>query len=188
MNDETARVDPAVQPHAGQRSMRRARWLVVLVLVSAPAAVHAQHARPAEAAPPLGAVQKTAPAPALPIELAGGVVGSAVGFGAVVLLSERRQCGDDLSCILGNAAAAVAAGTMGAAVGTYLAGRAADTRPSFIGGATGAVVGAVAAIGLDHLVTEELRIGLSRGGHVALFALTQGTLSAVGSRIGARLR
>ena len=123
-------------------------------------------------------------AAALGIETVGGVLGSAIGFGTVALIRGRDPCGEHLSCTLRSAAAALAAGTVGAAGGTYLAGRLAGTEPSGVGAAIGAVAGAGAIVGLDHVLSGDV----SQAGRYAAFALAQGVLSAAGSRIGALLR
>ena len=41
---------------------------------------------------------------------------------------------------------------------------------------------------LDHLVSEELGVNLIRGMRVTLFAVTQGAITAAGSRVAASLR
>jgi hypothetical protein len=133
--------------------------------------------------------QTPPPAAAFLTEAAGASVGSAIGFGTVLLLSTRGNgCGDDLSCTLGNVAAAVTLGTAGAAAGSYIAGSMRGTRPSLTGAVLGAVAGAAAAIGVNHLVTEEASKELSDAGTVALFAVTQGLVTALGSRIAAAVR
>jgi hypothetical protein len=122
------------------------------------------------------------------VEAAGGIAGSAVGFGTVVLLAADDDCGEDLRCILGNAALAVTAATVGAAVGTYGTGRVFDTQPSGAGAIIGALAGAVAAVGLDHLLREEAGLDMGEGATIVTFAVTQGALTALLSRAGAALR
>jgi hypothetical protein len=122
------------------------------------------------------------PAQAFAIEAAGGIAGSLLGFG-LVLLGED-DCGvEDLGCHLENAFFGIALGTLGSAAGTYLAGRAFDTRPSGAGATLGAVVGAAAGIGTWHLFTEELDLVNRTEAAVAVYAATQGVMAALGSRL-----
>jgi hypothetical protein len=127
-------------------------------------------------------------AAAFGIEAAGGIAGSAVGFGTVALLTADDACGDDLTCILGNAALALSAATVGAALGTYASGRAFDTRPSGAGAIVGALIGVVAGVGMEHLLREEVGLNMSDRASVATLAVTQGALTALASRAGAALR
>lgn len=129
----------------------------------------------------------TGGASAFAVEAIGGIAGAALGFGSVMVMSEPGACGEDLTCTLNNAASAVLLSTAGAAVGTYASGRIFDTEPSGWGSAAGALVGAAAAIGLDHVLAEANVIS-GNAAHLAVFALTQGTLAALGSRLGASLR
>jgi hypothetical protein len=122
------------------------------------------------------------PAQAFTIEAAGGIAGSLLGFG-LVLLSED-DCGvEDLGCHLEDAFLAIALGTLGSAAGTYAAGRAFDTRPSGPGATLGAVVGAAAGLGTWHLFTEELDFVNRTEAAVVVYALTQGVMAALGSRL-----
>lgn len=158
---------------------RGARWLVAAVLSATVAA-------PGGAQAPTNAgLRGTA---AFGVEAAGGIAGSAIGFGTVVLLAADDACQEDLRCILGNAALALTAATVGAAVGTYAAGTAFDTRPSGAGAIIGALIGAAAGVGADHLLREEAGLDLGEGVTVAAFAVTQGVLTALASRAGAALR
>jgi len=117
------------------------------------------------------------------IESAGGTAGSALGFGLIYLLG--RDCDvEDLGCNLQNAFGAVAVGTAASAAGAYLAGRLGNTRPSGWGATVGSIAGAGGAIGLWHLLTEELDVVNDQGAVVVTYALTQGLMTALGSRIG----
>lgn len=116
---------------------------------------------------------------AFAIEAAGGILGAAVGYS--VGLGGSDDCGENLSCALGNAATALVLGTVGAAGGAYGAGRIFGTEPNGWGAIVGSVVGAAAVVGLDHIEifphTDRARI--------IFFSLTHGTITAVGSRLGA---
>lgn len=125
------------------------------------------------------------PAAALGIEALGGTGGSAIGFHMVRLLSDRIACGENLSCTLGNAATALLLGSVGAAAVSYASGRIAGTEPSGAGAVIGAVVGAAAVVGVDHVLSN---INTSDRHRYVAFAVTQGLLTAIGSRIGALLR
>jgi phosphate/sulfate permease len=156
-------------------------------LLAGPATVRAQPVlRRSEA--PFSAVQLAVhsgtrtPAQAFAIEAAGGVAGSLIGFG-VVLLGDDDCDVEDLGCHLERAFLGIALGTLGSAAGTYLAGRAFDTRPSGAGATLGAVVGAAAGIGAWHLFTEELDLVNRTEAAVVVYALTQGVMAALGSRL-----
>ncbi|MGH7680193.1 MAG: hypothetical protein ACRENU_17110 [Gemmatimonadaceae bacterium] len=126
---------------------------------------------------------------AFAIEATGGVAGSAIGFGAVVLATQECESDFDLvSCISGPATAALALSTVGAAAGTILVGQANRTEPSLTGAIVGALVGAVAAVGADHLIREELDFNVRRGGTMAIVTVTQGLVTAATSRVFLALR
>lgn len=90
---------------------------------------------------------------------------------------------EDLGCNLENVFSAIAVGTLGSAVGADVLGSAARTRPSRIGVVLGSVVGAAAGVGLWHLLTEELNAINNTGAAMASFAIAQGTVTALGSRV-----
>lgn len=126
---------------------------------------------------------------ALAIETLGGTLGSAAGFGLGVLISRVDEChSDDLQCTLEKVGIALGLSGAGAGAGSFLAGRIGATEPSGWGALIGGFVAIPAGIGVVHLISEELE--LSRGDFVlaASYTLTQGLLSAIGSRIGAALR
>jgi hypothetical protein len=141
------------------------------------------------AAPAASQSTRTEGMKAFAIEAAGGILGSAAGFGIVMLsVSECEQDDDIVACAIGPAAAALAASTALSSVGTVLAGRANRTSPSVPGAIVGALIGAVAAVGTDHLVREEMNINTSRAGTLVVVAVTQGLLTAATSRLFASLR
>jgi hypothetical protein len=131
---------------------------------------------------PMMATSASAGTRAFLIEAAGGTAGSLLGFGAVYLLADDCNV-EDLSCNLENAFSAIAAGTVGSAIGAYVLGRAADTQPSGIGVTIGSIAGAAAGIGLWHLFTEELNVINDTGPAMVSYALAQGVVTALGSRI-----
>lgn len=122
------------------------------------------------------------------IEAAGAVGGSLVGVGLGILIAQPDDCGDDLSCTLNDAALVGLSSALGAAGGDFLVGRLAGTDPDLLGAALGAVVGAVAGAGLLKLL-EEAGTGASEGATAVIsFSVTQGVLTAAGSRMLAAIR
>ena len=173
-------------------SLRRSSglWLrfATLVLLVAPVAGAAQMAS-ASFNERMGFAAAAAPGQArgskgrsFAIEAAGGTLGSLLGFGAVYVAGNECE-GEDLVCNLRSAFTAVVLGTVGSATGAYLAGRAFDTEPSALGATLGAVAGAAGAIGVVHLLTEELNAINGRGVELASYVVTQGLITALGSRI-----
>ncbi|HEX6134784.1 MAG TPA: hypothetical protein VFZ24_12525 [Longimicrobiales bacterium] len=128
-------------------------------------------------------VRERAPLAAFGIESLGGIAGSAAGFGAVALLA--GDCAAELTCALGTATTAVLMGTAVSAGGAYLFGRLAGTEPNGPGAIIGALAGAAAVIGVDHVLSN---VNTSDSGRRVAYALSQGLLTAAGSRIGALLR
>jgi hypothetical protein len=124
-------------------------------------------------------------ASALAVEALGGTVGSLAGVGAGLLLTRAvNECeSEDLVCNLRRAATTGVASVVGATVGTYVAGRAADTEPSIVGSLLGAVAGAAAGVGVVHLLTEETNVARNNATLVVAFSVTQGIVTAIGSRI-----
>ena len=126
---------------------------------------------------------------AFAIEAAGGTVGSVAGFGLGVLITNPENCSsDDLACTLEKVGAALAISAGGAALGTIWVGRAANTRPSALGAFVGGALGIVAGVGVVHLISEEL--DLSRENVVLWvgYTVTQGLVTALGSRLVRALR
>jgi hypothetical protein len=158
---------------------KRVVGLVVLLLTASPTVVLSQRTAPAA----------VTGASAFAAEAVGGAAGSALGVVVGLAIADPDDCAveDDVVCPLKRLSVAGLMGVLGATMGTVVAGRAARTNPSLIGAFLGAVVGAAAGIGLDHLVTEEMGQSLGDVGAIALFSLTQGVLAAAGSRIGSRL-
>ncbi|MGD8278806.1 MAG: hypothetical protein PVH00_12295 [Gemmatimonadota bacterium] len=164
---------------------RLAAFLVGLFVI-APGA-HAQSLGSAGGARPDGTGHDTPGAFA--IEAAGGAIGSAVGFGLGVLMANADTCdNEDLRCILEDVAVALGGGTIGAGLGAWAAGKLASTRPSGIGAALGSLAGAVAGLGVVHVLTEELDADLSDAAQLTSFVITQGMVTALGSRLIAALR
>ena len=128
-------------------------------------------------------VRERAPLAAFAIESLAGIAGSAAGFGAVVHFA--GDCADELSCALGTAAAAVLMGTAVSAGGTYLVGRLAGTEPNGAGAIIGALAGAAAVVGVDHVLSN---VNTTDSRRRVAYALSQGLITAAGSRIGALLR
>ncbi|HEX6252021.1 MAG TPA: hypothetical protein VFZ56_11360 [Gemmatimonadaceae bacterium] len=124
---------------------------------------------------------------AFAIEAAGATAGSLLGFGVVYLA--RDSCGvEDLGCTIRKAGLGIGLSTVGAAAGGYFAGRAGGTNPSGWGSALGAVAGAAAGVGAWHLFTEELDVANSPAAAIAVYAVTQGLLTAAVSRLASRSR
>jgi hypothetical protein len=154
--------------HRGERIVRLALILVVL------------YAAPASAQRSGGS--------AWAIEAAGGTLGSAAGFGLGLAIFDDDDCGDDLACIFSDVAGVLFSAFTGAALGTWLLGRTADTEPSLGGAVVGSLAGAVAGLGVVKLL-DEADPDLDEGAAAVIgLALSQGVLSALGSRIGAALR
>lgn len=157
--------------------------LFVVVLTLVPQAAGAQRAYSVLQAAP----EKTGGA-AFVVEALGATAGSLAGF-SLIYLTNKDDCDpEDLECTLETGALALATSTVGAAVGNILAGNAAHTRPSGWGAAIGAIAGSVAGIGTWHLFTEEINVSDSAAFAIAVYAVTQGIVTALGSRIGAALR
>lgn len=160
---------------------RAARAAAIALLLAASPAASQQIAR-FDAA--LAQPQETDRTRAFGVELLGGSVGSLAGFGLGVLAGSPGDCdSEDLECILGRVGLAIAGSTVGAAAGAYLAGRAGDTDPSALGASAGAIAGALAGIGVIHLLEEELNVTTNAAALVVSYALTQGLLTAAGSRL-----
>ena len=124
---------------------------------------------------------------AFAIEAAGATAGSLLGFGVVYLA--RDSCGvEDLGCTIKRAGLGIGLSTVGAAAGNHIAGRLGETNPSGWGAVLGAVVGAAAGVGAWHLFTEELDVANNPAAAIAVYAVTQGLITAAGSRLASRSR
>ena len=123
------------------------------------------------------------------IEWGGGAVGSAVGGGIGLLIVSESDCpSEELACSFEKAGIALAASALGSGTGAWLAGRIGDTEPSGLGAAIGALLGVPAGIGVVHLLSEDTEWVRSDALLFVSYALTQGIVSAIGSRIVASLR
>ena len=126
---------------------------------------------------------------AFAIEAAGGTVGSLAGVAVGLAAARIDSCdSEDLACILSGLSVGGLGGVVGATLGTVVAGRRFDTRPSTAGAIVGSLVGVAAGLGVVHLITEEASTRLGRVGGVLVFSTTQGLVTALGSRIGASIR
>ncbi len=131
---------------------------------------------------PLHAQQQRSELASFLIEAAGASAGSLAGF--TITAAVLKDCGvDDLACDIGHVALATGVATAGAASGAIVVGRWADTGPSTGGAILGALLGAAAGIGAWHFVKEEVNVGTSDTGSRVIFAVTQGLVTALGSRL-----
>src|SRR5688500_15980673 len=134
------------------------------------------------AASPLHAQQKPSSLGSFLIEAAGASVGSFSGF--TIAAAALEDCGvDDLECDITHVAAATTIATAGAAGGAIVIGKWAGTEPSTTGALIGALAGAAAGLGAWHLVKEEINVATSDTGSRVVFAVTQGIVTALGSRL-----
>ena len=145
------------------------RQLILAALLAVPAA--AQEPEPRHRDPA-----------AFTIEAAAGSVGSLVGI-AVVGLSNK--CGvDDLACLLLKVGASGATGALGATLATYGAAGYTGSKRSLAGAALGAVVGTGVGLGVHWLLNRASDRNFDDPQAVVpIFTLSQGILSAVGSRL-----
>jgi hypothetical protein len=121
------------------------------------------------------------------LEAAGGIAGSLLGFGVIYFSNDR--CGvEDLGCTLESVFTGMVLGTVASAAGTYFAGKAGNTDPSLLGASLGAVAGAGAGVGLWALFTEQLDVGNKQIAAAVSYTVTQGLVTALGSRLMRRLR
>jgi hypothetical protein len=119
------------------------------------------------------------------IEALGGTAGAFVGGGLILLA--REECDvEDTVCILESLGVAGIGSVLGATAGTYFAGKAADTQPSLVGAGLGAALGLAAGVGVVKLLDE----ANVRGKYIPIVSLiiTEGTLTALGSRLLSRNR
>jgi hypothetical protein len=136
---------------------------------------------------PLHAQQQRSGLASFLIEAAGASAGSLAGF--TITAAVLNDCGvDDLACDIGHVALATGVATAGAASGAIVVGKWAGTEPSTGGAILGALVGAAAGIGAWHFVKEEVNVATSDTGSRVIFAVTQGLVTALGSRLLRRNR
>jgi hypothetical protein len=122
------------------------------------------------------------------IEAAGATIGSVAGFGIGLAIFDDDDCGDDLDCIFEDVAGVLAFSSVGATMGIWALGSAANTDPSFGGALIGSLAGAAAGLGILK-VLEEIDSDWSEGAPAVIgFTVTQGVLTAIGSRVGKALR
>jgi hypothetical protein len=118
------------------------------------------------------------------IEAAGGTLGAAAGMGLGLAVTLVRKCPteNDVVCPLQKLAGIGAAGAVGTVFGVWGAGHKANTRPSVFGATLGALAGIGTGVLIHRQLSEsghELRTGMT----VAILSLSQGLLSAAGSRL-----
>ncbi|MGK2962546.1 MAG: hypothetical protein ACSLFK_10425 [Gemmatimonadaceae bacterium] len=126
---------------------------------------------------------------AFAVEAAGGIIGSAAGAVAGLVISEVDECSvEDLGCTIKGLGVAGIGSAIGATAGTYLAGRSAGSRPSLFGAVLGSAVGVVAGAAVVHGLTEEANLHLDKPMTIAAYSITHGIVAALGSRLFASLR
>ena len=122
------------------------------------------------------------------LEALGGSLGSLAGMGVTALAT--RCDVEDLGCLLGAVGVGGLLGVVGATVGTTLVARQTTSQRSVAGAALGAVVGTGAGLGVHYLLNRGTDRNLDDAAVVLpIFAIAQGTFSALGSRLlGSRRR
>jgi hypothetical protein len=116
----------------------------------------------------------------LALEVLGGSLGSAIGIGAVVLISD---CGvDDLACDIISAGAAGAAGVLGATLGTAFVARQTGAKHSVAGAALGAIIGTAVGLGVHYLINSNSDRNLGDAIVLPIFAVSQGLFAAIAGR------
>ena len=166
--------------------------LTVGCLITGPSAALAQNAdevRTARAllADRIAAQQAESRAPAFVTEWAGGTLGSLAGLGLGLLIAQPSRCGgDDIECVFDTLGTVWLTSSLGSGAGVQIGGRLGDTNPSLTGALIGGVVGAVAGALVLTLMEEAVRTDGTLA--VATFSLTQGLVSALGSRVGRALK
>jgi hypothetical protein len=147
-----------------------------LLLLAAPLATGEAQLAPA----PANGIVPDSPG-ALVLESVGGSAGSFAGIGAVMLLS--RCDVEDIGCDILTVGAAGLAGVVGATVGTMLTARYTGSRRSAGGAALGAAVGTGVGLGVHYLLNNDSDRNLDDAVVIPIFAISQGTLAAIGSRL-----
>jgi hypothetical protein len=126
---------------------------------------------------------------AFAVEALGGAIGSAAGAVAGLIISDVDACSvEDLRCTLRGLGVAGIGSAVGATAGTFLAGRAAGSRPSLVGAVLGSAAGVVAGVAVVHGLTEEANLNLDKPMTIAAYTITHGIVTALGSRLFAALR
>ncbi len=147
-----------------------------LVLIGAPMATSEAQFAP----PSASGIVPDSPG-ALLLESAGGSAGSFVAMGAVLLLSTCDI--DDLGCEILTVGASGLAGIAGATIGTMLTARYTGAQRSVAGAALGAAVGTGVGLGVHYLLNNNSDRNLGDAVTIPIFAISQGTLAAIGSRV-----
>ena len=112
-----------------------------------------------------------------------GTLGSAAGISSVFILVD---CGvEDLGCGIRRAAIAGVAGVVTSTVAVVLSARATRTPYSAPGAFAGALVGTGVGLGLHALINRNSDRNIGDYITLPIFALSQGTLAALGSRLKA---
>jgi hypothetical protein len=114
------------------------------------------------------------------LEALGGSLGSLAGVGLIAL---TKSHGEDLGCSAIRVGIGGVAGAIGATVGTTLAAHSTNSRRSVIGSALGAVVGTGVGLGVHYAFNHDSNRNLGDAVTVPIFVVSQGTLSAIGSRM-----
>jgi hypothetical protein len=148
------------------------RRLILAALVAAQSLVAQEQPR---------AVRYRDPA-AFAIEAAAGSVGSLIGIAAVGL---SHKCGvEDLACLIMKAGASGATGAIGASLASYAAAGYTGSQRSLGGAALGAVVGTGVGLGVHWLLNHASDRNFDDPyAVVPIFTLSQGIVSAIGSRL-----
>jgi hypothetical protein len=149
-----------------------------LILLLAAASLAAQE--------PVREVRHRDPA-AFAIEAAAGSAGSLIGIAAVGL---SHKCGvEDLACLIMKAGASGATGALGATLGSYAAAGYTGNPRSLGGAALGAVLGTGVGLGVHWLLNRASDRNFDDPyAVVPIFTLSQGIVSALGSRVLSRGR
>ena len=124
------------------------------------------------------------------VEALGGTAGSAAGVVLGVGLSGVDRCpeDDDVECVLGRLSVVAIGSVVGATTGTTVVGHLVDSHPSTAGAVVGSLAGVAAGVGMLHLLTQVAGRDLGRASSTAVYAVTQGLVTALGSRVGAWMR
>jgi hypothetical protein len=137
----------------------------------------------------LAAQSTTTGARAFAIEAAGGSIGSVAGAALGLAISRPDKCEtEDLSCEIRALGVAGVTSAVGAAAGAVFAGRKSNTRPSTVGAIAGSIAGAVAGVAVIHGLTEEANLRLEKPAILLAYSVTQGIVTAIGSRLIASMR
>lgn len=155
--------------------MRRCLASALACVAAAAATAGAQAPTPAPAAPRYGG------GTAFAIEALAGTAGSLAGMAIVGLGSDCDT--EDLGCIINTIGAGGLAGVVGATVAVTLAARHTGSARSATGAALGAVVGTGVGLGIHYLVNRGTDRNLGEAVVIPIFAVSQGTVAALGSRL-----